>query len=214
MNTKAKKREKTSKKIENNSSVSGMSDSRIKNVSKESSKKNNVKSQNQGQNNLTSKLSITQKDSNTLVPSQISAVFKRKIDRIDELRKEIKEDYIRSSQRRNVISKWREVIQILQTLDIRLLLVALKVLGDIYMEFDDYESARILFGFYKIVSFRLELFEETMYAYESLGNVYKFLFQYNKAILCYKKLIELAWILGNKEFELRAYDNIGIQYFY
>ena len=214
MNTKTKKREKTSKKIENNSSVSGMSDSRIKNVSKESSKKNNVKSQNQGPNNLTSKLSITQKDSNTLVPSQISAVFKRKIDRIDELRKEIKEDYIRSSQRRNVISKWREVIQILQTLDIRLLLVALKVLGDIYMEFDDYESARILFGFYKIVSFRLELFEETMYAYESLGNVYKFLFQYNKAILCYKKLIELAWILGNKEFELRAYDNIGIQYFY
>ena len=42
MNTKTKKREKTSKKIENNSSVSGMSDSRIKNVSKESSKKNNV----------------------------------------------------------------------------------------------------------------------------------------------------------------------------
>ena len=161
MITKTKKREKTSKKIENNSSVSGMSDSRIKNVSKESSKKNNIKSQNQGPNNLTSKLSIAQKDSTVLVTSQISAVLKRKLDRIDELRKEIKEDYIRSSQRRNVISKWREVIQILQTLDIRLLLVALKVLGDIYMEFDDYESARILFGFYKIVSFRVELFKAT-----------------------------------------------------
>ena len=133
MNTKTRKKEKTSKKIENNSSVSGMSDSRIKNVSKESSKKNNIKSQNQGPNNLTSKLSIAQKDSTVLVTSQISAVLKRKLDRIDELRKEIKEDYIRSSQRRNVISKWREVIQILQTLDIRLLLVALKVLGDIYM---------------------------------------------------------------------------------
>ena len=82
------------------------------------------------------------------------------------------------------------------------------------MEFDDYENARTLFCFYKIVSFRLELFEEAMYAYESLGNVYKFLYQYNKAILCYKKLIELAWILGNREFELRAYDHIGLQYFY
>ena len=29
-----------------------------------------------------------------------------------------------------------------------------------------------------------------------------------------KKLIELAWILGNREFELRAYDHIGLQYFY
>jgi len=151
---------------------------------------------------------------NSVQLNQLSPAFRKKTERIDELRKEIKEDYIRSSQRRNVISKWREVIQILQTLDIKLLLIAIKVLGDIYMEFDDYENARTLFCFYKIVSFRLELFEETMYAYESLGNVYKFLYQYNKAILCYKKLIELAWILGNKEFELRAYDHIGIQYFY
>ena len=128
----------------------------------------------------------------TTIPPNQTAAFRRKTERIDELRKEIKEDYIRSSQRRNVISKWREVIQILQTLDIKLLLIAIKVLGDIYMEFDDYENARTLFSFYKIVSFRLELFEETMYAYESLGNVYKFLYQYNKAILCYKKLIELA----------------------
>ena len=140
--------------------------------------------------------------------------LKKKKELIDEKRKEIKEDYIRSSERRKVISKWKEVIQTLQNMDIKLLLVAIKVLGDIYMEFDDYENARGLFSFYKIVSFKLELFEETMYAYESLGNVYKFLYQYNKAILCYKKLIELAWILGNKEFELRAYDNIGIQYFY
>ena len=213
MNTKPRKKERT-KKFENTSSISGMSDSRVKNVSNDSSKKNNIKYNSPTNNPLINKMSISPKDTNNMVNSQISASLKRKIDRIDELRKDIKEDYIRSSQRRNVISKWREVIQILQSLDIRLLLVAIKVLGDIYMEFDDYESARILFGFYKIISFRLELFEETMYAYESLGNVYKFLFQYNKAILCYKKLIELAWILGNKEFELRAYDNIGIQYFY
>ena len=214
MNNKPKKKERT-KKYENTSSISGMSDSRLKNVSKDSSKKNNIlKYPNQLNNPSTVKASLSIRDSNSISSPQLSAAIKRKIDRIDELRKEIKDDYIRSSQRRNVIPKWREVVQILQSLDIRLLLVALKVLGDIYMEFDDYESARILFGFYKIVSFRLELFEETMYAYESLGNVYKFLFQYNKAILCYKKLIELAWILNNREFELRAYDNIGIQYFY
>ena len=197
------------KNISNN--ISGTNDSKMKNSSLESSKKTTMKYP----SNAMNKNANTIKESINIVQlSQLSPAFRKKTDRIDELRKEIKEDYIRSSQRRNVISKWREVIQILQTLDIKLLLIAIKVLGDIYMEFDDYENARTLFCFYKIVSFRLELFEETMYAYESLGNVYKFLYQYNKAILCYKKLIELAWILGNKEFELRAYDHIGIQYFY
>ena len=73
------------------------------------------------------------------------------------LRKELKDDYIRSTTRRNVIPKWKDVIQLLQPIDIRLLLVAIKVLGDMYVEFDDYETARNLYSFYKIVSFRLEL---------------------------------------------------------
>jgi len=197
------------KNISNN--ISGTNDSKMKNSSLESSKKTTMK---YPSNVMNKNVNTIKENINSVQLNQLSPAFRKKTERIDELRKEIKEDYIRSSQRRNVISKWREVIQILQTLDIKLLLIAIKVLGDIYMEFDDYENARTLFCFYKIVSFRLELFEETMYAYESLGNVYKFLYQYNKAILCYKKLIELAWILGNKEFELRAYDHIGIQYFY
>ena len=137
-----------------------------------------------------------------------------KIEQIKKLRREIKDDYIRSTTRRNVIPKWKDVIQLLQPIDIKLLLVGIKVLGDIYVEFDDYENAKNLFSFYKIISFRLELFEETMYSYEALGNVYKFLYQYQKAILCYKKMIEMAWILGNRPVELKGYDHIGIQYFY
>ena len=59
----------------------------------------------------------------------------------------------------------------------KILLVGIKVLGDIYVEFDDYENAKNLFSFYKIMSFKLELLEETMYSYEALGNVYKFLYR-------------------------------------
>ena len=146
--------------------------------------------------------------------SKDSAKLMHKISLIKQRRNEIKDDYIRSTTRRNVIPKWKEVVKLLQALDIRLLLVSLKVLGDMYVEFDDYENARNIYGFYKTVSFRLELLEETMYSYECLGKVYKFLYQYNKAIMCYKKMIELAWILNNRPAELRAYDNIGIQYFY
>ena len=112
------KQEKT-KKFDNN--LSGTNDSKNKNSSLESSKKNTMKYPlNLMNKNSNKDLSINYQ--NTKSPE-----FRRKTDRIDELRKEIKEDYIRSSQRRNVISKWREVIQILQTLDIKLLLIAIKV---------------------------------------------------------------------------------------
>ena len=86
-----------------------------------------------------------------------------KIEQIKKLRREIKDDYIRSTTRRNVIPKWKDVIQLLQPIDIKLLLVGIKVLGDMYIEFDDYETARNLFSFYKIVSLRLKLLEKTMY---------------------------------------------------
>lgn len=99
-------------------------------------------------------------------------------------------------------------------MDMKLYLISIKVLGDIFVEFDDYENARNLYSFYKKESFSLGLLEETLYSYEALGNVYKFLCKYHKAIKCFKKMIELAWILKNEKMELRAYDHIGIQYFY
>ena len=133
-----------SKKFDNN--LSGTNDSKIKNSSLESSKKNTIK---YPANTLNKNPTIIKESMATNAAPNQTAAFRRKTDRIDELRKEIKEDYIRSSQRRNVISKWREVIQILQTLDIKLLLIAIKVLGDIYMEFDDYENARTLFSLKK-----------------------------------------------------------------
>ena len=152
----------------------------------------------------------TNNDDKYIIPEK----WEQRISDIRRLRKEIKEDFIRNATRRNVIPKWKEVIQNIQPIDIRLLLVAIKALGDMYVGFDDYETARNLYSFYKIVSFRLELLEETLYAYESLGTVYKFLYQYNKAIKCYKKMIEMSWILNNRSAELRGYDHIGIQYFY
>ena len=74
-------------------------------------------------------------------------------------------------------SKMERCNSITSTNRYKILLVGIKVLGDIYVEFDDYETAKNLFSFSKIMSFRLELLEETMYSYEALGNVYKFLYR-------------------------------------
>jgi tetratricopeptide (TPR) repeat protein len=62
--------------------------------------------------------------------------------------------------------------------------------------------------------YNLELLDEYMQSFEALGNAYKFLYNYEKAIKCYKKQIEVAWVLNKKHDELRALDNIGMQYFY
>jgi tetratricopeptide (TPR) repeat protein len=97
---------------------------------------------------------------------------------------------------------------------VRLFLIALKNLADVYIEFDEYEKAKNWYFYYKFLSYNLEMLEDVLCAYECLGNAYKFQYQYHKAIKCYKKQIEVSWVLYNKMSELRAYDNIGIQYFY
>ena len=95
-------------------------DLRTKNSTIENSKKTTTK---YPSNSITKNSNTIKESTNINSNNQMSPAFRKKIERIDELRKEIKEDYIRASQRRNVISKWREVIQILQTLDIKLLAI-------------------------------------------------------------------------------------------
>lgn len=38
--------------------------------------------------------------------------------------------------------------------------------------------------------------------------------EYEKAILCFKKQLQLSWLVDNAEGEMNAYDNMAIQYFY
>ncbi len=136
------------------------------------------------------------------------------------MRNKITEEYAKITLKnyfrgkKSIITKWRTTLELLQNLDAKLFLQALKCLGDIYVEFDEFETAKHFYFYYKFFANYMELLDEVMIAYESLGNVYKFLFQYHKAIKCYKKQIEISWVLNNKVSELRAYDNIGIQYFY
>jgi tetratricopeptide (TPR) repeat protein len=143
-----------------------------------------------------------------------------KLNEVDNIRNKVTEDYAKITAKnyykgkKSIISRWKMTLELLQNLDAKLFLYALKCLGDIYVEFDEFELAKNFFFYFKFFANYMELLEEVMISYESLGNVYKFLFQYHKAIKCYKKQIEIAWILNNKVSELRAYDNIGIQYFY
>lgn len=53
-----------------------------------------------------------------------------------------------------------------------------------------------------------------MTAYNMLGNCYQFIREYENAIKCFKKQLEMAWSKEDYPNEMFAYDKIAINYFY
>lgn len=114
----------------------------------------------------------------------------------------------------SILSKWMKVINMLARSDIKLFLESFRILGELYIEFGDYEHAKRILHFLKYICFNLEFPYELSRTYESLATCYKYLSNFKKAITLYKKQIEMSWVLKDYITELRSYDNIGIQYFY
>lgn len=52
------------------------------------------------------------------------------------------------------------------------------------------------------------------HAYSMLGNCYQFMKEYENAIKCFKKQLEISWSLADYQGEMLAYDKISINYFY
>ncbi len=53
-----------------------------------------------------------------------------------------------------------------------------------------------------------------MHSYKLMGKMYSMMKEYDKAILCFKKQLQLAWLIGSFEGEMEAYDQLGIMYYY
>lgn len=47
-----------------------------------------------------------------------------------------------------------------------------------------------------------------------MGKCYQTLKEFEKAILCFKKQLQLAWLIESTEGEMNAYDNLALQYYY
>ncbi len=52
------------------------------------------------------------------------------------------------------------------------------------------------------------------FAYFQMGKCYQLLKEFQKAVICFKKQLQLAWFNNSIEMEMKAYDNLAIQYFY
>ncbi len=53
-----------------------------------------------------------------------------------------------------------------------------------------------------------------MEAYENIGRVYSHIKNYENAIKCFKKQLELSWRTNDVAEELKAYESLGMQYYY
>ena len=51
-------------------------------------------------------------------------------------------------------------------------------------------------------------------AYKCLGQLYKDQKEYDNAIICYKKMLMLAWVFNERLIEIEAVTNLAIMYYY
>lgn len=122
--------------------------------------------------------------------------------------------YISDESKNKIIKCWINIINRLVKSDLCKTISCLRILGEIYIEFFEIENAKKILFFHKYLSINLEIPNELHDCFETLGNLYKHTNNYNKSILCFKKQLEIAWLLDDYISELRCYDNIGIQNFY
>lgn len=48
------------------------------------------------------------------------------------------------------------------------------------------------------------------FAYSMMGKCYQGIKEYSKAVICFKKQLQLAWYTSNIDKEMNAYDNLAI----
>lgn len=53
-----------------------------------------------------------------------------------------------------------------------------------------------------------------MNCYKNIGICYQYLLNYKIALIYFGKMLRLAWYLKDVDSELKAYDFIGVQFFY
>ncbi|CDW82465.1 histidine acid phosphatase family protein [Stylonychia lemnae] len=80
--------------------------------------------------------------------------------------------------------------------------------------FDDYEEALISFKKLRDVASEEENDHAKMQAYDNMGRCYNAMKNYENAVKCHKKQLELSWKNSDIQEELRAYEQLGIQHYY
>lgn len=73
---------------------------------------------------------------------------------------------------------------------------------------------------YEVTEFLRDVCEETynpkplLDVFNKMAHLLKLMAMYDKAIIASKKLLQMAWFLGDQQFEIKAYEHLAYNYFY
>ena len=56
--------------------------------------------------------------------------------------------------------------------------------------------------------------KEKIFILEQIGYVYRLIQQHKKAVEVFKLMLQLAWILNDKDMEMKVFWHLGIEYYY
>lgn len=84
----------------------------------------------------------------------------------------------------------------------------------VFMEFRSFKSALKYCRKAKQLCEKSLKYMEKLSMYQQLGYIYRLMSENEEAVKQFKKMLQLAWQEGNLEMELKAYDNLSMEYFY
>ena len=122
----------------------------------------------------------------------------------------------------NNMKNFSEVARLIATLiriskkmkEYGLLYQLLKVYGQVSEISDELKRAIAAYTIMRDVACESEEPVKIMEAYELLGCVLQRDKQYERSAMCFKKVLFHAWFHNSRKWELLAFENLALQYFY
>ena len=88
------------------------------------------------------------------------------------------------------------------------------MMGDFYLKNNNIKHALYHYENQKNLAEQSFRYKDKMKVYKKLGLCYQRLRKYDIAILCFKKMLEIALYLGSVKYEILAYNSISLQYYH
>jgi len=125
------------------------------------------------------------------------------------------EDYISTKQYNEAIEVSKNIIQVcLRIPDYNLLKKYYSIGGKLWFKVQRYQEA---IRFYEPLRNLCRTNNDHLTLMNSLlriGQAFQALKMYDKGIFAFKKLLQFSWKYENYEYEIKAYDNLWMQYYF
>ena len=97
--------------------------------------------------------------------------------------------------------------------DHKLTFFAFKLMGLLYLYTNQFKNARSMFEIIRDSCSAGRLWTESLEGLRWIGVVFEKMLDYEHALICYKRMMQLSWITRNSEYENLSYGCIASAYF-